>query len=114
MHKLGRSGEQQAIDYLLSKGHRILKKNYYTRFGEIDVFSQVGNRLHVVEVKTYTRAYIPIGYKINRRKRRRMIQSTCLFLDQFNLWSWYVQFDLIIVHNNQVNHIENCFNLTDA
>ena len=114
MHTLGRFGEQCAVDYLMSLGHRILKQNYHTRFGEIDVFSQLDNRLHVVEVKTLSRAYIPIGYKINRRKRQRMIHATCLFLDQFNLWSMYVQFDLIIVHNNQVKHVENCFSLTDV
>ena len=105
MTTFGRFGEQVAIDYLTAKGHAILKRNFYTRFGEIDVISQRNNRLHVVEVKTLSRMHIPIGYKINRRKRQRMIQSTCIFLDKTNNWALFVQFDLIIVHKNQVNHI---------
>tara|TARA_Y100000590_G_C15369458_1_gene881953 strand:+ start:228 stop:572 length:345 start_codon:yes stop_codon:yes gene_type:complete len=114
MNTLGRFGEQVAMDYLISKGHAILKKNFYTRFGEVDIFSQIGNRLHVIEVKTFKQYYLPVGYKINWKKRRRMIQCTEMFLDRFNLRMCYVQFDLIIVHNKQVNHVENCFSLTDV
>lgn len=111
---LGQYGESMAIKYLTQHGHTILKKNFYTRFGEVDMFSQIGNRLHVIEVKTYRQAYLPIGYKINWKKQRRMIQCTQIFLDRFNLWRCYVQFDLIIVDNDQVTHLENIFSLTDV
>ena len=114
MHALGRLGEQIAMDYLISNGHSIIKKNFYTRFGEVDIFSKIGNRLHAIEVKTYRQAYLPIGYKINWKKQRRMIQCTQIFLDRFNLWTFYVQFDLIIVHGDQVTHMENIFSLTDV
>ena len=114
MHELGRFGEKIAMDYLKSNGHSILKKNFYTRFGEVDIFSNIHNRLHAIEVKTYRHAYLPIGYKINWKKKRRMIQCTQIFMDRFNLWGFYVQFDLIIVNNDQVTHMENVFSLTDV
>ena len=114
MRALGKYGEDTATTYLRQHEHRILKRNYYTRFGEIDIFSRKGGHLHVIEVKMTRRGPVPIGYKINRRKKKRMIQSTCLFLDQYNLWSLYVQFDLITVVGNQVNHMQNIFSLTDV
>ena len=111
---LGKYGEDKAIDYLKNKGHAILKRNYYTRYGEIDIFSKIKNRVHVIEVKFFQTKHLPIGYKINWKKQRRMINCTNIFLDQFNLRSHYVQFDLITVHGDQVKHLENIFTLTGA
>ncbi len=50
--KLGHKGEEIAAEYLLKKGYRILEKNYYSRYGEIDLVAQNGGAIVFVEVKT--------------------------------------------------------------
>jgi len=35
--KVGREGEEIAAKFLENKGYKILERNYYTRFGEIDL-----------------------------------------------------------------------------
>lgn len=48
----GAIGEQLAEELLKKKGHTLVKKNFSTRYGEIDLICQDGETLVFVEVKT--------------------------------------------------------------
>ncbi len=48
----GRLGEQIAERLLIEKGYQIVKKNFFTRFGEIDLICRDKGTLVFVEVKT--------------------------------------------------------------
>lgn len=48
----GRIGEQMAQHLLEEKGYEIIKRNFSTRFGEIDLICKDGTTLVFVEVKT--------------------------------------------------------------
>lgn len=55
--KIGDFGEEQASLFLLQKNYQILERNFYTRFGEIDIIAwdnkkHHGKTLCFVEVKT--------------------------------------------------------------
>ena len=114
MKSIGNYGELKAANHLISSGFKIIKKNFYTRFGELDIIAQKGHSLHIIEVKFLTSAYIHSGYKINRKKRIRMIRCTQLFIDQYNIKNAYIQFDLIMLNHNQIKHLKNIFNLSDV
>lgn len=45
-------GEQIAAGYLERKGFTILERNYWRKWGEIDIVAQKSNQVHFVEVKT--------------------------------------------------------------
>jgi len=49
--KIGKDGEEIAAKYLSDKGYKILEKNYYTKFGEIDLIASKNDILVFVEVK---------------------------------------------------------------
>ena len=49
--KVGYEGEEIAAKYLSDKGYKILEKNYYTRFGEIDLIASKNDGLTFIEVK---------------------------------------------------------------
>lgn len=55
---IGDWGEDQACKYLKTKGYQILKRNFYTRAGEIDIIASFGkdtdDNLSFIEVKTRT------------------------------------------------------------
>ncbi|MEK9728035.1 MAG: YraN family protein [Candidatus Margulisiibacteriota bacterium] len=114
MRKKGNDGELIAKKYLMKHGFNILKTNYYTRYGELDIIAQNGNRIHVVEVKLSNSNTISSGYKINRKKRKRMIYCTYYFMDRFGFQNYYYQFDLITITDNQIKHVENIFSLNDV
>ncbi len=48
----GRLGEQLAEHLLAEKGYRIVKRNFFTRFGEIDIICLDKDTTVFVEVKT--------------------------------------------------------------
>lgn len=50
--EVGRIGEQVAADYLKSRGYRVVERNYWRKWGEIDIVAQKGEIIHFVEVKT--------------------------------------------------------------
>lgn len=49
--KVGYEGEEIAAKLLLGKGYKILERNYYTKFGEIDLIASKNNALIFIEVK---------------------------------------------------------------
>lgn len=52
--ELGKLGEEKACEYLLSKGFRIIARNWRFRQKEVDVIAYDGDMLVVVEVRTRT------------------------------------------------------------
>jgi putative endonuclease len=50
-HARGRATEQQACDYLLAQGLKLLARNVRSRGGEIDLVMQDGSSLVFVEVR---------------------------------------------------------------
>lgn len=50
--QVGMLGEQLVARVLEQRGHRILHRNYWTRWAEIDLLTQKNNELWIVEVKT--------------------------------------------------------------
>ena len=50
----GRFGEDLAAKFLEKKGYKILKRNWGSRWGEIDIIGEVDGVIVFVEVKTKT------------------------------------------------------------
>ena len=49
---LGRTGESKAVSFLKKKKYRILKKNYVTKIGEVDIIAEQNGVIVFIEVKT--------------------------------------------------------------
>ena len=49
--EIGYQGEKRAVDYLKSIGYEIIKTNFYTKFGEIDIIAKEETCIIFVEVK---------------------------------------------------------------
>ena len=52
--KIGQNGEEIACDFLLSRGHQILDRNWRSGHLELDIVSEDQEGLHFVEVKART------------------------------------------------------------
>lgn len=48
---IGNLAEDAAAEYLVSKGHTILERNWKTKYCEIDIVSQLGDAVYFTEVK---------------------------------------------------------------
>lgn len=49
--KIGDAGENEAARYLQERGHRIVARNWRTKYCEIDIISRVGSTVYFTEVK---------------------------------------------------------------
>ncbi len=105
-HSLGKLGENFAANYLVSKGHKILKRNYSSRFGEIDIISLRNKELFFVEVKT--RSSIAMGYPsqaVDKRKISHMECTALNYLDKSNISYDAWSFKVIEVLINEIDEL---------
>lgn len=54
--ELGDRGEKVVCKYLEGRGYRILERNYWKPWGEIDIVAEKASKLSFIEVKTVSRA----------------------------------------------------------
>jgi len=89
--KLGRRGEDLAVQYLEAQGYRIRERNFRTRLGEIDIVARKGREYFFVEVKT--RKNLDHGspleafpfYRVQRLKKMALLYATRKRLMERNL-----------------------------
>lgn len=109
----GKSGENLAIDYLVSKGYSILEINYRNKIGEIDIIAMDKNILVFIEVKT--RTSVSYGYAfeaVDFRKQKKIINTSLVYIKYKNIRDTQIRYDIIEVYmtkDTKINHLENAF-----
>ena len=101
----GNIAEDRACDYLRSLGYRIIERNVYNRFGEIDIIVFKENVLHFVEVKSGV-TYESAVNNITRSKLQKLNRTIQTYLQQKKLNSDYC-IDALIVSDEGIEWIEN-------
>lgn len=113
----GEFGESIAEAELVQKGYMILAKNYYTKYGEIDIIALTpGNDVLVfAEVKTRrNKNYGLAAESVNTSKVKRLVRSAQQYVLD-NPTEAEIRFDVVEVYAGslneytQVNHIVNAF-----
>lgn len=112
--KLGHTGEQIAENFLISQDYQIIQKNFYSRFGEIDIIAcSPEGQLIFIEVKTRTNTFFGLPQEsITFQKKQRIIKTALHFLKlattkQPTTW----RFDAILVQLGQENHLKSLTHL---
>jgi putative endonuclease len=99
----GNIAEIKAVEYLKNKNFKIIKRNFYTKFGEIDIIAFKDNVFHFIEVKS-GKNFDPI-YNITPSKLNRIIKSAYVYLKKHNINLAFC-IDAIIIKDN-IEFIEN-------
>ncbi len=103
--------ENVAAAYLEKKGYRIVARNFYTRFGELDLIARDGAYLVFVEVKY--RATGQGGHPleaVDGRKQRRMKRAAQFYLLRYGFPERTpCRFDVVGILGDEITHIENAF-----
>lgn len=101
----GNIAEDRACEYLRSHGCRIVDRNVYNRFGEIDIVMFKENVLHFVEVKSGI-SYESAVHNITRSKLQKLTRTIQTYLQQKKLNCDYC-IDALIVSDEGIEWIEN-------
>ena len=112
----GHLAEDRAILFLQQKGFIIVDRNFYTKYGEIDIIAKKDSyfddgsfttTLHFVEVKSAAidKDFDPVQ-NLNEQKIQRLIKSIAVYNNQFKLDLPYV-LDAVIIRGDFIEHLEN-------
>ena len=113
---IGDMGENAAAHMLSEKGFQIIKRNYHSRYGEIDIIAVNDKYIVFAEVKTRNTSSIARPSEwVDKRKQKKIISTALIYLQE-NITDLQPRFDVIEVEYEKttlsvvnVNHIENAF-----
>lgn len=101
----GNIAEERASEFLLDMGFLIIERNFYSRFGEIDIIAIKDEVLHLIEVKSGD-DYESAVQNITKKKLSRVIKTGYVYMKKSKLDILFV-YDAIIVTPNKISYIEN-------
>jgi putative endonuclease len=96
--KIGEVGEQMACDFLQTRGHQILDRNWRSGHLELDIVSEGPDGLHFVEVKARTAPVTTsVSDQVNTIKQKRISAAALQYLNKNHLDGKEVYFDIVSV-----------------
>jgi putative endonuclease len=101
----GNIAEEKGAEYLLQNGFRVIERNFYSRFGEIDIIAIKDDVLHFIEVKSALDYEAAIN-NITKTKLSRIIKTTHIYMKKNSLDIDF-SIDAIIVTPQEVEFIED-------
>jgi len=102
----GNIAEERGCEYLRNKGLRIIDRNVYNRFGEIDIIAfDSRNILHFVEVKS-GQSYEQAVNNLTSSKLQKLNRTVQTYLQQKRFEFDYC-IDAVIVSDEGIEWIEN-------
>ncbi|MDD4854742.1 MAG: YraN family protein [Sulfuricurvum sp.] len=101
----GNIAEERGCEFLRSRGCRIIDRNVYNRFGEIDIIALKDNVLRFVEVKS-AQSYEQAVNNITPSKLQKLNRTIQTYL-QKKKFSLDYCVDALIVTDDGIEWIEN-------
>lgn len=109
---IGSYYERMANEYLRNKGYKIVKCNYYTRFGEVDIIAMDNQTYVFVEVKYRSAADKGLPYEaVTVKKQSHLMKSAVVFCKKHRLFNHSLRFDIIDILNEEITHYTNAFEM---
>jgi putative endonuclease len=113
--QFGIDSESMAVSYLKEHGYKIIKRNYRTKFGEIDIIAKDGDTIVFVEVKARkSRAYSP-KEAVTTNKKRKISMVALYYLKSTRQINLRARFDVVAIgsgnNSGAVEIIKNAFEL---
>lgn len=117
--EIGAKGEKIAASFLKKHGYKIVKKNFLSAHGEIDIIAESKDILVFAEVKSRKdsdenfKNYGLPAEAVDKRKQKHIIYTARCYLQRYPT-DKAMRFDVIEVYfgkETKVNHIEDAFTL---
>jgi putative endonuclease len=109
---LGRAGELKAAEFLEKKGFKIIKTNYKTHLGEIDIIAEDNGAVVFVEVKTRSGdGYGAPSEAVDYKKRQKYFRVATEYLSREGKTDRVCRFDVVEIEKGEINHIFDAFSM---
>ena len=101
----GNIAEDKACDFLSNIGYCVVERNFYSRFGEIDIIATKDNALHFIEVKSGL-DYESAVQNITPKKISRLVKTAYVYMKKNSLDVDFM-IDGVIITPKNIELIEN-------
>jgi len=115
--EFGKQAENAAVDFLKTKGYKILACNYKTKLGEIDIIGQDKATICFIEVKA--RHSLGLGLPqeaVSVKKQKQISKAAICYLKANNLFEKSARFDVLTLlytdNLPKISLITNAFELS--
>ena len=110
----GQAGEDTAVDFLASRGMKIVERNFRCPPGEIDIIGKDGETIVFVEVRSrQAKGFGTPEESITVVKRTRLIRVAQWYLKKYRLFNTSARFDVVTIRwegeNPEIKWIVNAF-----
>ncbi len=104
----GKIYEKKAEDYLISRGVKILERNYCGKHGEVDLIGLEGDYYIFIEVKYRKNSCFgePIE-AIDMRKMKKIYLTAIEYIEKNDIFNEKIRFDAITILGRKVEWIKN-------
>lgn len=107
---IGNQAEDQATAALIADGYEVLKRNYNTRVGEIDVVATKDGYICFVEVKYRNpRGYGTAVDAITKSKMRKILATARLYLYEEGKQDADYRIDAVVIDGDSVEIMTNIY-----
>lgn len=115
----GQQGEDLAVRHLKKKGYKIIKRNYRTRNGEVDIIAKHKGRVVFIEVKTrQSQRYGHPKFAVTADKQRKISMVALEYLKKNHSLQSRARFDVVTVQSSEngpvIEIVANAFELAYA
>jgi len=101
----GNIAEDKAASFLTQNGYQIIQRNFYSRFGEIDIIATKDDVLHFVEVKSGEDYELAVQ-NITPRKVSRTVKTLQVYMKKNALHGDFM-IDAVIVTATDTEILQN-------
>jgi len=101
----GNLAEDKACQFLDENGYMIIERNFYSRFGEIDIIASKDEVLHFIEVKSGL-DYESAIQNITPSKLRKFIKTVNVYIKK-NALDVNFMIDAVVITPKNIEIIEN-------
>jgi len=101
----GNLAEDKAVKFLYEKGFALIEKNFYSRFGEIDIIATKDDVLHFIEVKSGLDYELAVQ-NITPSKISKIIKTANVYMKKSSIDIDFT-LDAVIVTPKDITLIEN-------
>ena len=112
--QIGSAGEREAKKFLISNKYEILKTNFHSPYGEIDIIAKDYETLVFLEVKVRSTDLDSALNSISISKRKKISRTASYFLSKNHQYDeMFTRFDVIIIltrkTHTSLKHIKEAF-----
>ncbi len=115
---LGKTGESLAEVFLIENGYKILRRNYNTKLGEVDIIAEERGTICFIEVKSRSNNRFGSAKEaVSLAKQRKIGRVAFIFLKENNYLRKKARFDVVSIDFSikepNIDLIKNAFKLNE-